>query len=427
MFRHGILILLLATQTALAIDSDRHQFTGAADLSFYHVNSELDSYLYNGSGKLRYDEEHDGLRLNRIFLDYRGRITNTLSGRLTLNMNNDVEEAIDLTEAFLEWRPVPRSSWRFRTKLGAFYPHLSLENIEPGWSNAYGLTSSVINTWIGEELRTIGAELRVLRDFPHDQHVSLEGAVFYANDPTGAALTWRGWTSHDRQTGISGAIPMPTGSSAIMPWVPAGGPLPELEPFEEIDDRPGFYGGVQWRWGERAMIKYFYYDNHADPEATSGSAPDMAYAWETKFNHLSAQFALPWKLGLLGQWIDGSTIMGPDLGLWHVQDVRFDSTYATLTRQIGRHRIAVRYEWFDLQPHNDPDGITNQDKGNAVALSWLFQFNPKLRFAAEYMQIKSDHCKLDSCSWTDFYGLPQNTKDSQVQLSVRWHFVGLAP
>jgi hypothetical protein len=42
------------------------------------------------------------------------------------------------------------------------------------------------------------------------------------------------------------------------------------------------------------------------------------------------------------------------------------------------------------------------------------------------MQIRSDHCKQDACIWTFVHGLPQNTKDSQVQLSVRWHFAGAA-
>ena len=110
----------------------------------------------------------------------------------------------------------PRRTWSggryraahgaFRGKAGAFYPRLSLENVDAGWSNLYALSSSVINTWIGEELRTIGTEARVVRELPWvtDQQVSFEGALYVANDPTGAALTWRGWAAHDRQTGIFG-------------------------------------------------------------------------------------------------------------------------------------------------------------------------------------------------------------------------------
>ena len=404
-------------------DSDRHRFVGAMDTSWLHSSSDLPSWLEGGNGKLRYDDDHDGLRVNRVFLEYRGRLTPTLFGRFTVNTNDDVSEKIDLTEAFLEWRPMPRSPWRMRTRLGAFYPRLSLENIDPGWSSPYGLSSSVINTWIGEELRTIGAELRVIRSLPGfpDQQVSLEGAVFFGNDPTGALLTWRGWSAHDRQTGLTGKIPMPA-VSAIEPWAPPSSPPSRYEPFEEIDDRPGFYGGAQWRWGDRAMVKVFHYDNRGDPEAVSGEA----YAWETAFDHLGVQIGLPLGVGFIGQWIDGSTRMGPDLGPWRVQDVEFDATYLTLTRTLGRHRLSVRYEWFDLQPINDPMGITNKDDGNVFALSWLLAVSPRLRIGAEYLQIRSEHCTTDNCFWV-FNGLPRKTDENQVQVSLRWHFKGAHP
>ncbi len=420
MFRRVLLtaiFLTLAAEPASSEQSDRHLIEGAVDVSWLLANSGLSSWLYNGSGKLRYDEQHDGVRMNRIYLDYRGRLTPAWSGKVSINLNNDVSEKIGILEAYLEWRPVPSGAWRYRAKLGALYPRLSLENVDSGWSNHYALTSSAINTWIGEELRTVGAELKVIRNLPwREQQIALEGAIFGFNDPTGAVLTWRGWSVHDRQTGISGSIPMPE-TSVIEPWNRDGQPVPKAEPFKEIDNRPGFYMGGQWRWGNRALIKAFHYDNHADPTAQSGDD----YAWKTWFDHVGAQFSLPWEIGLLGQWISGSTIMGEDLGPWHVQDVDFDSTYVMLTRQFGQHRISTRYEWFDLQPYNDPAAITNQDKGNSAAIAWLYQLNDKFRLGAEYMQIRSTHCQTDTCFWI-FNGLPRNTKDSQVQLSVRWSF-----
>jgi len=423
---YPLLALLFMATAAVAADkveparSDRYKLVGAADFSLIHANDDLDSWLYHGSGKLRYDEDHDGLRANRIFIDFAGSIVPTLSGHIAATMNNDVAETVDVTEAYLEWRPMPASPWRFRTKAGAFYPRLSFGNVDSGWSSPYAFTSSVTNSWIGEELRTVGAELRVVRDLPGlpGQQIALEGAGFYFNDPTGAGLTWRGWAAHDRQTGVFGSIPMPD-VSTIAPWAASGDPVRNYEPYKEIDHRPGYYAGLQWRWGERVSIKAFHYDNHGDPEDKSGDE----YAWRTHFNHIGAQFALPLGLGLLGQWIDGSTVMGPDLGPWRVQDVSFDSTFALLTRSFGAQRVSLRYEWFDLQPYNDPPGITNQDKGNAVAVAWLYQLTPKFRLGAEYLQIASDHCKQDVCIWV-FNGLPQKTRESQVQLSLRWLFLG---
>ena len=418
-FLQAICVLTALTVAAPGLaDSDRHHIEAALDISYVHADSPLDSWLRRGSGKLRYGESRDGLLVNRAFLEYNGRISPTWFGRFSLNANNDVSEKLDVLEAFVDWRPIPRSHWRLRSRLGIFYPRLSVENTGSGWSNRYALTNSVINSWIGEELRTVGAEVRLINDLPGlpDHQIAFEGAIYGFNDPTGAILTWRGWAAHDRQTGITGSVPMPR-VSAIEPWNDDGQPVSRAEPFKEIDNRPGFYVGAQWRWAKYILVKAHHYDNHADKTAKSGDD----YAWKTWFDHVAVQATLPWKFGLLGQWIDGDTLMGEDLGPWHVQDVEFDSTYLMLTRPFGKHRWSTRYEWFDLQPFNDPPGITNQDKGNAFAVAWLYQLNHSVRLGAEFMQIRSTHCRTDTCFWV-FNGLPRKTNESQFQFTLRWSF-----
>jgi len=58
--------------------------------------------------------------------------------------------ALDLTEAYAEFRPCPRGVWRARLKAGAFYPPISLEN-RPGYH------AGLAGSWRGR------LELRVLR------------------------------------------------------------------------------------------------------------------------------------------------------------------------------------------------------------------------------------------------------------------------
>lgn len=416
------LVLLAVAYTAMAEESDRHRLVGAIETSWVYADSDLTSWLDHGNGKLRYDDHHDGLRVNRAFLDYRGRLSNTVFARGTLNFNGDGGEYFDVTEAFVDWRPVPRSAWRLRARAGAFYPHISLENNDAGWGNRYGMSSSVINTWLGEELRIIGTEVRLQRDFARfPQHrVSVEGGVFFGNDPTGALLTWRGWSGHDRQTGLAGKLPLPD-VAAIEPWDPGGLPPSNFRPFQEIDNRPGFYGGAQWQWGERMLVKLFRYDNRANPEDTSG----QDYAWETWFDHVGVQLALPGEFGLMGQWIDGGSKMGPNLGPWHVEDVDFEAWFATLTRAFGEHRLSVRHESFKLKPFNDPAGFTNQDIGNAMSLNWSYRIHPQLRLGAELYRIKSEHCRTLNCAWV-LNGLPRKTDEKLFQVGVRWYFRGEA-
>lgn len=414
------LALSLAVQASLAHGAeadDRHVFEGAVEVSAIHVSSPFTTWLDEGVGKLRFDEDDGPLEFSRAFLEYRGRLTSTLVAHGTVNFQDTKDRPVDLTEAFLEWRPVPRTPWKLRSRIGAFYPKLSLENVGPGWSSPYTLSASAINTWIGEELRTVGAELRVSRvltQLPQSPELAFEGAVFYANDPTGALLNWRGWSLHDRQTGLTSTLPLPE-IPAIEPWEPVPDNDRGLEPFEEIDHDPGFYAGVEWRMGGSFRIKFFHYDNHADPEARKG----MDYAWQTRFDHVGLQFTLPGDIGVISQWMDGITRMGPDLGPWHVWDSSFDARFVLLTRAFGRQRLSARYDDFDVRPYNDPDMYTNRDDGYAWTASWLYEWSDHVRLGAEYLAIATEHCEIEQCAWV-FNGLPRTSRQNQLQLSLRW-------
>lgn len=416
----GALLVALVLHAGLvpaADGNDRHVFEAAVEVSAIKVSSPFTTWLDEGEGKLRFDEDDGPLEFSRAFLEYRGRLTPTLVAHGVLNIQDTKDRFLDLTEAYLEWRPVPRTPWRIRSRIGAFYPKLSLENVDPGWSSPYGLSASAINTWIGEELRTVGAEVRVSRvlsQLPLAPELAFEGAMFYGNDPTGALLNWRGWSLHDRQTGLTSTLPLPE-IPAIEPWEPVPDNDRGLEPFEEIDHDPGFYAGVEWRMGESFRLKYFHYDNHGDPEALNG----MDYAWQTRFDHLGLQFTLPGDIGVISQWLDGITRMGPDLGPWHVWDSGFDARFLLLTRAFGRHRVSARYDDFDVQPYNDPARYTNRDDGYAWTASWLYEWSAHVRLGAEYVAIATEHCETTQCAWV-FNGLPRTSRQNQLQLSLRW-------
>ncbi len=406
---------------------DRNVFAGALDVSAISVSSPFTTWLDHGEGKLRFDESDTTGQFSRAFLAYRGRLTSTVVAHGVLNIEDTKEKTLDLTEAYLEWRPVPSTPWRLRSRLGAFYPRLSLENVDPGWSSPYSLSASAINTWIGEELRTFGAEARVSRSFdelPLKPELAFEGAMFYFNDPTGALLSRRGWAIHDRQTGISSALPLPD-VSAIEPWIPVPSDSATIKPFQEIDHNAGFYAGAELRLGESFRLKFFHYDNHGDPEAIDG--PD--YAWQTRFDHVGMQFTAPGDIGVIGQWMDGITRMGPDLGPWRVWDSHFDARYLLLTRAFGRHRFSARYDNFDVQPDADPQEYTNRDHGYAWTAGYLFNWSEHLRLGAEYLTIVTEHCRIqdpaERCAWVTS-GLPRTSRQNQLQLSLRWQFSGAA-
>jgi hypothetical protein len=416
--RLAVMSLALALASTPAGADDRWSFTGGAEGGIAYVSSPFTSWLDEGEGKLRFDENDNGLVLSRVYAQLRGNLAQTVALHAVVSAQNDGDDTLDATELYAEWRPVPTSPWRVRSRAGVFYPRLSLENVTAAWSSPYALTASAINTWIGEELRTAGAEVRIGRDLPFfqmEQSLSVEGAVFYANDPAGALLNWRGWSLHDRQTGFLSSLPLPA-TPAIEPWLPVPAPAGGLKPFEEIDHNPGFYAGLDWRAGPLRLTAY-HYDNHGDPEARSGND----YAWQTRFSHLALQLTLPGDVGLLAQWLDGITRMGPDLGPWHVWDSSFDARYVLLTRAFGRQRLSLRWDEFQVTPYNDPDGWTNHDDGQAWTASYLVDLKPGLRLGLEYLGINTAHCDTNACAWT-MAGLPRTSRQDLVQVSLAWQF-----
>ncbi len=79
------------------------------------------------------------------------------AARIVADYVDDASGGVDLTEALLEWRPVPRSRNQQQLKIGAFYPSLSLENGDRGWQSPFTYSYSAINTWLGEEIRPFGS------------------------------------------------------------------------------------------------------------------------------------------------------------------------------------------------------------------------------------------------------------------------------
>src|SRR6185437_4429619 len=92
------------------------------------------SYLDGGTGALRYGENQSGLQLGRLRLALDQNIGELWSVHLDASSWGEHDKnPIDLTEAYLLFRPYPFDGLRARIKAGAFYAPISLENRGPGW------------------------------------------------------------------------------------------------------------------------------------------------------------------------------------------------------------------------------------------------------------------------------------------------------
>ncbi|WP_315979826.1 hypothetical protein [Aliamphritea spongicola] len=179
------------------------KLNGVIDYRLAHSDTS-DSYRQGGVGKFGTDNGGQAY-LGQAGLQWVLEWDSGLSFHTVANGYYDGEDnGLGITESFFRYRGIPNESGhRLQSKVGLFYPAISLENKAFAWAAKNTLNSSTLNTWIGEEIRLLGAELTwtrlgKLNDAGYD--LSFTASGFFNNDPTGALLAWHGWTSSSRQT-----------------------------------------------------------------------------------------------------------------------------------------------------------------------------------------------------------------------------------
>jgi hypothetical protein len=348
------------------------------DLDLRAVNSDgRQSFLDNGLGKLRFDSDHEGIQLGRLRAAWNQPLGEVFAAHVEASAwDDDDKNPIDLTEAYLEYRPYPHAGWRARVRLGAFYPPMSLENRARGWQTPYTITPSAISSWVGEELRTIGLEGQVdWLGTRQGQHFDfqLTGAVFGWNDPAGTMIASHGFTFHDRQTTLFGRV-----------GAPQSDPLKaKKEVFHEIDGRPGYYVGGQARYLDRAILSVLHYDNRADP---SVAAPEIRdFAWQTRFDSVALRIETGNQWTVLLQALDGDTSIDPYVPLtWN-----YDSQSALVAKRWHDHMLAARYDTFEMEFQHDPHAAGSEN-GHAWDLTYSYQHGEHWCFALEWLRVDSN-------------------------------------
>jgi len=377
------------------------QFDLSVDLRLIAVDAPT-SYLYGGLGKLRFDDEHDGLRVGRIRAAWSHPVGETLNVHLDASLWRPGDDhAFDLTEAYLEYRPYPIAGWRSRLRVGAFYAPISLEHRAVGWTNPYLISSSAINTWVGEELRTIGAEYSLEWLGTRSGHAfdaEFVAGIYGWNDPAGVLIASRGWALHDRQTTLFGKV-----------GEPGDVPVPGRVLFKEIDDRPGYYAGLHLRYLDRAELRYMHYDNRADPEAFDAGIND--FAWLTCFDSIGLRVETANGWTFISQWLSGETSIEPESGY---EEWKYSSTFALVSKAIGQHRFSLRADWFDTDHFQTSFPPGDTESGSAWTAGYSYERDEHWNFGIEALQIKSD------VSMRAFIGEPSRATEKQLQLQVRY-------
>lgn len=379
---------------AQAVDFD---FQGYADFRLVVPPGER-SWLDGGLGKLRFGSNQPDPNFRFAEAVGQGAVSFADDLRLLVVARLEPEQrtGVDLLEAYAAYRP-HIDDWQISLKAGAFFPPFSLENTDLGWTSPYTLTPSAINSWIGDELRTVGGEVHVERQTSLG-NFSLTGALLCCNDPAGVLIADRGWALDDRPTGLIEEVREPDATLRLFSETP-----PERTPlFLEIDHRVGWYLGASWSKAGIGKLAFFRYDNNGDPSTRQ----DDYATWRTRF------WSIAWDshfgaLSILAQGLSGDTAIAPFPGF--VATTNFKSAYLLAAYDFDDVRLAARAEAFQTRTLLN---LLDED-GHAftVAAAWT----PKdwLRLTAELIAIDSRRGErlLD--------GENPSRSDTQFQLSVR--------
>jgi hypothetical protein len=386
-------LAILATP-ARALD---FSFDGYADFRVISPAGER-SWLDGGLGKLRYGPGDSRVELGAGVGQGTVLFTPELMAVAVLRADSSQSTFVMPTEAYLRYRPVSLTPWRWSVKAGAFFAPFSLENTEVGWTSYWTLTPSAINSWFGDELRTIGGE-GTLEWRTGEGTLALTGALYGWNDPAGVLMADRGWTLDDRPTALFEEAREPDASLELFHESPGTTAI-----FEEIDGRPGWYTGATWTDSDAWKAQIFRYDNNANP-----AAHDEYFAWHTDF--WDGGVSKGWEgFTLLAQGLSGMTTIAPAPAL--SSTTHFNAAYGLVGWEQDDWRLAARADVF--RTHTAGNSLFSE---NGYALTFAASWLPKdwLRITGEVLYINStrDERLLE--------GIAANEAGTQIQLSARFY------
>jgi hypothetical protein len=406
-------ILLLVTANASRAETqifDSGTYTAWLDLRVSQTDGEK-SWLDGGYGKLRHGDE-TAADIAQAAILWQPHLTDTFSGYLLLQGLSDAEVPVGVEEAYLQWRPVPKSGFRFGLRAGQMFPPVSMEHDGTGWTTPRTLTPSAINSWIGEEVLVRGLELNVQQTLS-GHRLGLTLAGFTRDDTAGTLLSWRGWALHDMSSNENSELKLPEGEDQGWYQIFNEKQAPVSRPMVEIDGRLGYYARLDWRPPASVAFNVEFYDNQGNPTTVRNGQ----WGWATHFYNLGAAWHISAKNGLLSQYMTGLTQTGWRVRQGHrVVDVGFESAYLLLSHRCDDGtRLTGRFDYFATKDFSLRAVDNNEETGYSLTAAWMKPVSDHLDLGFEALHVISDRPARET------QDLLSQQAQTQVQIALKWH------
>jgi hypothetical protein len=255
-----------------------------------------------------------------------------------------------------------------------------------------------LNTWLGEEFRTIGAEIEARwlgASSGYLGDVALVAGAYGWNDQAGALLAERGFALTDRPSTLFGGLG-----------------VPPIDFYHEVDRKPGFYAGLSWRHHDRLELRALRYDNRGDPDATNTA--DL-YAWQTRFTSLGARLEPSAHWTFIAQYLDGDTASNQESTGSAPFYMTFHAAFGLASFEWAHERFTARYDDFHThQLSGYYDGPLSNDDGHSWTFAWSHECGDHWQLVAEWIRLNSSFApRLE-------LGEPAAQVESQLQVAIRY-------
>lgn len=387
----GLLLFLFGVPAAAADMPEAGLLTAYANLDMVAADGPRAWLDKGGTGKARFgNPDGDALRVRpygtEAGLVFQPDLGWSLSGVVSAVAQHGQDKPVDLSEAYLRWRPLPIGGVHANLRAGIFWPPVSLEHGGGEWAVTETVTPSAINSWIGEEVKVAGLEAN-FSTMAGGHRLSLTTAAFGLDDTAGTLLTFRGWALHDEKATLFGYQPLP-----VMNPFMQGAQDGETRSMVDLDHHLGWYAKISWAPPGPLELQYFHYDNRGNPEAVD---TEKQWGWHTRFDHLGAVLDVGARTRLTAQAIDGTTIMGFTLGpgtnRW--VDMRYRSAFLLATRQVtigaAAGSLSGRIEAFSTRNHGSAVLSDGDETGRTATIATRWPLFRHASLFAEALHIDS--------------------------------------
>jgi hypothetical protein len=396
------MLLAASALDAQALElADGLTISGYGDLRIVAPTGQT-PWLNGGLGKFRYGDSNTRARFAEAVAQIDWQMDDEIAAVAVLRAEPYDRNVVDALESYVRYAPRSTGDVSWSVKAGAFFPTISLENDDLGWASPYTLTPSAINSWIGDELRTVGSEAN-LRWKTDLGTFSAIAAVTCCNDEAGILMADHGWTMEDRPTGLFERVRIPVQTQKLF-FSP---PYANTGLFGEIDGRPGWYAGAGWQMDGIGKISVLRYDNQGDPYAKT--ARDTA--WDTRFWRASARTQIEGII-LIAQALRGDTVVASPTFVSHT---KFQSAFLLASYDWDAVRFSLREDVFATRRAGARNNIWSED-GDAFTAAVSYSPRDWLRLTGEVIAMNTRRGEYVPA------GLGLNRTDTQVQFSTRFFF-----